>query len=474
MSKTALITIMGSVLLFVCSLSSASSAGMRATLFSDIDVILQDANDARASVLAPNSYGAASKLYKSAEDLLKKGKNIERIRKSLDKAEGFFNQSIEATKLAKVTLLTSLQARDDAEAAQAKTHTKVLWSKAEQIFVRAAKALESGNVNKAKKYSAKAETEYRNAELAAIKVSYLDETRKLIAIAKKQKVDRYAPSTLKMAKALLSKAEKGLNQNRYDTDESRLLAKQAHYEVKHALYIAKLVMDIDDDKLSIEDFILQSEQPVVDIASGLDLVVQFDEGLDGPTTYIRKQVASLRQDSQELADAQSQLLTLEAEIETLGARLGVQSNRLAKQEKLKQRLSQVESMFTEREAIVMSKGGNVLIRTIGLNFGSGSDQIHSRNFSLLKKVQQSLNLFPNASVVIEGHTDSFGGDSINLNLSKKRAEAVMSYLMANMPGGEQMKIEAVGYGEAKPIGNNETSEGRTKNRRIDLIIIPAA
>ena len=68
--------------------------------------------------------------------------------------------------------------------------------------------------------------------------------------------------------------------------------------------------------------------------------------------------------------------------------------------------------------------------------------------------------------------DSFGGDEANLALSKKRAEAVRSYLIANMPSGESRRIDAVGYGESRPIGNNETAEGRTKNRRIDLLLIP--
>lgn len=460
-------------MMFVCSFASADSANMRASLFSDVDESLKTANEARANILSPNSYSEGTKLYISAEDLLKRGKNIEKIRRNLDRANAYFIKSIESAGLSKATLTTALQAREDADAAQANIYAKELWMNAERVFSKAASAVEVGNIKKAKKYAAKAEAEYRDVELAAIKVNYLDDTRKIIAKAKKSKVDRVASKTLQRAENLLSKAETGLTKNRYDTDESRLLAKQAHYEAKHAIYIAKIVNDLNDEAFTAEDFILQSEQPVVDIASALDLVAQFDEGLSRPTKEIRQQIASLRQDSQELADSLNQINTLEAELKILSDKFGVQSQRLAKQEEFKQRLRQVESLFTPAEAIVMSQGGNLLIRTIGLNFGSGSDQINSRNFSLLKKVQQALRLFPNSSVLIEGHTDSFGSDSINLTLSEKRAQAVKAYLMANMAGGESMKINSVGYGEARPIGNNETKEGRMKNRRIDLLIVQA-
>ena len=149
-----------------------------------------------------------------------------------------------------------------------------------------------------------------------------------------------------------------------------------------------------DKSLTPEEFILQSEQPVVDIASALDLVVEFDEGLEQPTNQIRQQIQSLRQESMELGERQNQILALETEIQTLEQKLGMQSERLAKQEKHRQRLKQVESLFLPNEAMVLSQKGNVVIRTIGLNFKSGSAQIDSQYFSLLKKVQHALRAYP--------------------------------------------------------------------------------
>jgi outer membrane protein OmpA-like peptidoglycan-associated protein len=71
--------------------------------------------------------------------------------------------------------------------------------------------------------------------------------------------------------------------------------------------------------------------------------------------------------------------------------------------------------------------------------------------------------------VVEGHTDANGSDSNNLILSQDRADAVKQYLVANA-GVNPEKISSIGYGEARPVSTNETAEGRTRNRRIDLVL----
>ncbi len=466
-------SVVGLVLLFLATAAGAAdSAAMRASLFSEADRVYNAAKSARADILAPQSYIAATKAYDKAEQRLNRGQSIERIRRDLDKAVAHFKTAVEATRLAEVTFTKVLKARSNARAAQADSHTPEDWKKAEAQFATAARALEDGSVNKAQKYAAIAESTYLDAELSSIKVNYLSEARKIIAGAKKAKVDRLAPKTLSKARSLLAQAEKKLSDSRYDTDEPRLLAKQAKYEAKHAIYIANLVSSLRDKELSPEDFILRSEQPVVEIASALDMVAEFDEGPQRPTAEIRERIKRLRQESFELTERQNQIMALETEMQALEQKLGVQSQRLAQQEQHRQRLRQVESLFSVKEAVVLSQGGNIVIRTIGLNFDSGSAQIGSRYFGLLKKVQQALRQYPDGTVVVEGHTDSFGSDEANLALSKKRAEAVRDYLIANMPSGESRRIDAVGYGESRPIGNNETAEGRVKNRRIDLLLIP--
>jgi outer membrane protein OmpA-like peptidoglycan-associated protein len=86
-------------------------------------------------------------------------------------------------------------------------------------------------------------------------------------------------------------------------------------------------------------------------------------------------------------------------------------------------------------------------------------------------VRRAVDVFPQSQVVIEGHTDAYGSDDANLALSRRRAEAVAAYLTGTL-GVPQLRISAVGYGETQPIANNDTAQGRERNRRIDVIIEP--
>lgn len=456
-----------------CTLLAVAADDVRETLFRDADAALAAANTARANILAPQNYEEAAKLYRRAEERLEKGQRIERIREDLAKAIPYFEAAAKATRLAEVTFGASIQARNDAEAAQAETYANEFWTDAEKTFAVAARRLESGNLKRAQKEAQEAENEYRAAELQAIKINYLSETAKIIEQAKEDKVDRYAPITLAKAESQLKEAEKGLNENRYDTDRPRSLAKQARYQAKHAVHIANIIKPLRDDQYTVEQLILLFETPVEQIASALDLGAEFDKGMDGPTQMIRDHIAQLQKDSAELIERQSDIALLENEIQRLEEKMGVQSERLANQEEYRRRFSTLENLFSKDEAMVLSQSGNVVIRTIGLNFDPGSAQIGSQYFGLLRKTQQAIRQFPEYSVVIEGHTDSFGSDDANLNLSISRAESVRNYLLANMTDERSStSIEAVGYGETKPIGNNETIEGRTKNRRIDVILMP--
>ena len=330
--------------------------------------------------------------------------------------------------------------------------------------------MEAGSEKRALSGSAEAETLYRAAELNAIKINYLSETRRLIEEAEDNRVDRYAPITLERARSLLKDAEKGLNEDRYDTDRPRSLARQARYEAKHAVYITDLVKALREDELTEEQYILRSELPIYSIASALDLVAEFDQGPAIPTEQIRENIETLREDSYNLDQRNNDIASLETEIRELEAQLGVQSERLAQQEAYRARFAEVEKLFTRDEANVLTQEGDVLIRTVSLSFASGSAQINSQYYPLLRKIQEAIHLFPDAQVIVEVHTDSFGGDEQNLNLSIDRAEAVRQYLLANMASLRDSQIRSIGYGETRPIGNNETSEGRTKNRRIDLVL----
>ncbi len=457
-------------MLMVLGTAATAENDLRTTLFAQADEALAAANKARANVLAPASYAAAAKHYRSAEDKLRRGRSIESIKADLEDAARELRKAADATKLANVTLTAAIQARDDAEAATAATYAASEWRAAEEKFAAAASRLEGGNVNQARSRAKAAEELYRKAELTAIKANYLDDTRRLIAKAKDDRVDRYAPKTLAKAEMLLNQAETALNQNRYDTDEPRSLARQAKYEAKHAVYLAEQLKPVRDREVSLEDFALASEEPITRIAGTLDLVAELDQGLSAPTQSIVASIETLQKDAYELSERRTEIMALETEIQLLNGKLGTQSERLAAQEAQRRKFRQVETMFSPEEAQVLTQGQNVLIRPVGLVFPTGSAQIESQYFAILRKLQDAMRVFPDSEFVIEGHTDSFGGDETNLQLSQQRAEAVREYLLANMRELRDEDVKPVGFGESRPVANNETVEGRAKNRRIDVVI----
>jgi OmpA-OmpF porin, OOP family len=75
---------------------------------------------------------------------------------------------------------------------------------------------------------------------------------------------------------------------------------------------------------------------------------------------------------------------------------------------------------------------------------------------------------PTRTMSIEGHTDSIGSQSYNLDLSERRATAVRDFLMAQ--GVEAGRINTVGYGKAYPVASNDTEAGRQQNRRVEVVM----
>jgi len=106
-----------------------------------------------------------------------------------------------------------------------------------------------------------------------------------------------------------------------------------------------------------------------------------------------------------------------------------------------------------------------------IKFKSGSAKIIGKDsFAILGEVAQALKDNPRIKRIrIEGHTDSVGGDAMNLKLSENRANAVMSQLIKN--GIDPVLMEAVGYGKRKPIASNATAKGRAQNRRTEFNIV---
>lgn len=452
----------------------AADPAIESTLLDPVLERLNAAASARLNVMVPDSYDKADKYYQRAKDKLAKGKTLKSVEDDLKIASDALSSLEGKADQAQLTLKTGMAARDDAVQVNGNTVNPKAWNKAESQFRKAASILERGNIKSAESRLADAIESYRAIELAAIKSNYLLDTATMIKTAKDDRVDRFAPKTVSKAEQLISDASSALSSDRYDTDRPRSLARDAKYEAKHARYIASIGKAIDDDEKTVEDLILENEQPFRSIAGELDIVIDQATGNSGPTDEIITAIRYLKEEIRDLGlqlnDKDQQIVLLQGKAQE-GAQL---ADQIKRQEQRRAKFATIGQMFAPGEARVFRQGDDVTLRLIGLSFDSGKAVINASAFSLLSKVQQAMEVFPGAAIDIEGHTDSFGGDDANLVLSQERAEAVRAYLLANVRSLNPQSINAYGYGEGKPIANNETKEGRARNRRIDLVIKPAS
>ena len=103
--------------------------------------------------------------------------------------------------------------------------------------------------------------------------------------------------------------------------------------------------------------------------------------------------------------------------------------------------------------------------TLHVEFDFDKDSVRSEYHSDIKKVANFLKAYPKATAVLEGHTDAYGTDEYNLNLSKKRADSIKKYLVDKF-GISASRISTRGFGESQPVASNKTKEGRQQNRRV--------
>ncbi len=101
-------------------------------------------------------------------------------------------------------------------------------------------------------------------------------------------------------------------------------------------------------------------------------------------------------------------------------------------------------------------------------FGNNSAELDPSSNAILDKVVETINACGETALIIEGHTDSVGSGDLNMKLSQARAQSVLEYL-ANA-GVSRTRLEAVGFGESKPIASNATRKSRALNRRIEFAI----
>lgn len=120
---------------------------------------------------------------------------------------------------------------------------------------------------------------------------------------------------------------------------------------------------------------------------------------------------------------------------------------------------------------VYREGDNIRLSIPGnITFATGKANIVTDFYPVLNDVAKVLGRYEKTKLSIEGHTDSVGDAQYNQQLSIQRANSVASYLEGS--GVMSARLQSIGFGEAQPIASNDSNEGRQKNRRVELRVIP--
>ena len=104
----------------------------------------------------------------------------------------------------------------------------------------------------------------------------------------------------------------------------------------------------------------------------------------------------------------------------------------------------------------------------GILFDTGSDRLKPESAPVIQAIARGIETNPNLKLLIEGHTDSAGNAAQNLDLSKRRAEAVKAVLVSQFKV-ETARLTTAGLGATKPIDSNDTPQGRSQNRRVEFV-----
>jgi len=133
-------------------------------------------------------------------------------------------------------------------------------------------------------------------------------------------------------------------------------------------------------------------------------------------------------------------------------------------------MEQADTLRRQLENLQLRQTESGVVVTLGdVLFQSGETQLRDEAMASLVEVVDLLQSEPDKNIRIEGHTDATGDSETNLEISESRANAVLDALVSL--GVDPARFTTAGMGEDFPIATNETEDGRSQNRRVDVILL---
>ena len=462
-----------SVRLLLTLVAMLCSTAVQAITIEEVEGRMAEAEQFRAIEFSPGNYGEARQALEDAKNYLSNG-NHEKAKASLDSSAGYIEEAMKTSQQLTTQLAQLVESRDRMQMADPQHLRADLVERAERDFSRVVEAVEGDDMKKAKAQAKLAQVTLHAAQAVAAREQYARPISKGIAAARKVHARKYSPNALNASLAAQREIE-GLIKNDPDAQVKMYAAsKRGAISAERSMKIASLGERLSKNPAEIERLVDSEEARFRLLGKylGIDLANARDA---------EEQAGMLQQAIEEMENNyKQQLQDSDKVIEGLNAKLGTYEGDLASMEELRRKLQikrdaeakikRLTKLFNPQDVeILLTPDSDVILRMKSLNFRSGSAVIPPKTYSMLDHAVDSMVLFADRAVRIEGHTDAAGANIYNQTLSERRAGSVKAYLMEKMQG--QRGVEAVGFGEEKPIANNETAKGREKNRRIDIVLL---
>ncbi|HEY8945860.1 MAG TPA: OmpA family protein [Polyangiaceae bacterium] len=262
----------------------------------------------------------------------------------------------------------------------------------------------------------------------------LEDARSTYAAVQASEANAYAPAQVMSAKQALDRAEQA-----YEDDAGSFREKSLAYVAKRQAEIA---------------------------AARADIIKAQRQEEAAEASYIQRQ-------QQLRADAEQRLESTQGDLASSRRELALQATQIQEERQARlaaeQRAERALESLREVAQVKEESRGTTITLDGAVLFATGKSELLSLAKHKLDQVSEVLKEVPEEqSILVEGHTDSRGADSMNQELSQGRANAVRSYLVSRGIAAEQ--IRAVGKGEEQPLTTNDTAEGRANNRRVEIVI----
>ncbi len=436
---------------------------------------LAEAEQLRAAEFSPEHYRDAITSLRKANDMLSSNGDADEIMRLLDKATVQATQASTQAQNFTEQFAELVESRDRLQLADDAFVRDDLAERSEKEFMLIVEAAEDGNTSRAARVSKQARSTIHAAQVVAAREQFVRPISKTVAGARQVKARQYAPKSLKNAVDIQHKVEKLIKANPDAQTQAYALSQQGLVSAKRAMRISSLGSQVGHNPAQLEIWIDAEDARLAMLGDLLGIKLNSSQTLEEQLTLLKQGVQDMQ------ASYEARLNDADMQVKDLSQKLAKYEGELSDMAEIRRKLQlkreaeakikRLTKLFNPKDVeILLTPDADVILRMKTLNFRSGSAVIPPETYALLDNAIKSIEMLPKRAIRVEGHTDYMGSNKYNQALSERRANAVGEYLIERL-GEADRTINGVGYGEDRPIANNETAEGRTKNRRIDIVVL---